>query len=266
MKRIFRLIKTGSLDAYRNMAFDEAVFLESCRTGIPVLRIYGWQAPSVSIGCSQMYSFDWHIPATLPVVRRMTGGGLLVHGNEITYSLMCAQADFGLPSSIPQSYKAICSFLIRFYEGLGLNASFAIDAADFSIRNKEGYTWCCASHEKYDILIAGKKIGGNAQKRKGTFLFQHGSIPLRPVFEGPSFGNSVPSGCALSDLIEHVPPTDTLEDALADSFCRTFDVACDPDSLHADETALYEELLEIKYKNDDWNKFRKEPHKAPVVE
>jgi lipoate-protein ligase A len=180
MKR-FRLIRSGPADAMRNMALDEEIFNRYMEDGIPAFRIYGWESPSFTYGVSQSPENDIDIKRCalegINLAKRITGGGVLFHYNEITYSLVCAKEDIKEPGGVFVSYRNICAFLISFYRSLGLDASFALEAEDFK-------NWCAphelcsASREKYDIVINGKKIGGNAQKRKRLAVFQHGSIPL----------------------------------------------------------------------------------------
>ena len=51
--KTFRLIRSKPNSATYNMALDEKIFLRFIEDGIPVLRIYSWEAPSITIGISQ---------------------------------------------------------------------------------------------------------------------------------------------------------------------------------------------------------------------
>jgi len=164
------------------MALDEKIFFRYLKDKIPVFRVYSWETPSFTYGVSQKkpgqeINLAHCAKDGINLAKRMTGGGILFHDDEITYSLTCSKADIGENKDTFVSYRNICAFLISFYKSLGLNPSFALEADDFD-KDSGTHPLCSASHEKYDILINGKKIGGNAQKRNREAVFQHGSLPL----------------------------------------------------------------------------------------
>ena len=163
------------------MALDAKIFSGYLEDGVAVLRLYSWQAPSITYGISQQPENEIDLQRCasegVQIAQRMTGGGVLFHQDEITYSLACGKADIGEDKRVFVAYRQICAFLIYFYESLGLKPFFALQLEDF--RDKcASHELCSASREKYDIVISGKKIGGNAQKRKREAIFQHGSIPF----------------------------------------------------------------------------------------
>src|SRR3989339_1966987 len=82
---------TENLCGERNMALDEAAFQLSINgtAARPVLRIYTWQSPCISIGYFQKYAEHAH--NQLPVIRRFTGGLAVLHGHDIAYSLVVSQ-------------------------------------------------------------------------------------------------------------------------------------------------------------------------------
>ena len=143
------------------------------------MRIYGWKPYGFSLGYSQNPESVLYTERCreddIPFVKRATGGGIIFHGDEVTYSLACSEDDAGNPDSVKDAYRLICSFLMETYRNYGLEPCFAIDVPG---REKIKSTFCFSSFEDYDILLNGKKIGGNAQKRKRKFILQHGSIPL----------------------------------------------------------------------------------------
>ncbi|MCX5665719.1 MAG: lipoate--protein ligase family protein [Candidatus Omnitrophica bacterium] len=231
MKR-FRLIRSGPSDAMSNMELDENIFRTFMEDGIPTFRIYGWASPSFTYGVSQKPEDEIDIKRCasdgIGIAKRMTGGGVLFHNNEITYSLVCAKEDIGEPDSVFVSYRKICSFLISFYRSLGLDASFALESEDFKTKCAP-HELCSASREKYDIVINGKKIGGNAQKRKRRAVFQHGSIPIsidwalmrRYVRHLPE---DIHSGVTtLTEELKLIPDKRVLEDMLIAAAAKEFD-------------------------------------------
>lgn len=182
----WRLIDTGQRGGRENMAIDEALL--SCfdpAHSLPVLRLYGWSPPAFSCGRFQQpeetLALEKCRAGGVAVVRRITGGGLLYHGNELTYSLVCPAAFVPGGLSVKNAFFHLTAFLIAFYRQLGLPAVHAVDHYG-SARQLGGRTpLCFAGVESCDILIGGRKIGGNAQRRLKDVIFQHGSIPLRQM-------------------------------------------------------------------------------------
>jgi len=215
------------------MAADERIFTRYLKDGIPVFRVYRWQSPCFSYGISQHpeieIDFERCLSDGVDVVKRITGGGILFHHDEITYSFVCGKQDVEEPQGAFVSYREICAFLIRFYEYLGLEASFAFELERFQDRCAP-HEFCSASHEKYDIVINGKKIGGNAQRRKRQVIFQHGSIPCSINWDFVRrYIRFLPEDISskvttLSEELALVPDKDILEQKLASVFSSVFGV------------------------------------------
>jgi len=208
------------------MALDEKIFLRYMEDGIPALRAYSWAAPSITYGISQQPEGEINLKQChrdgVQIAQRITGGGVLFHHHEITYSLVCSKEDIGEDKKVFVSYRQICAFLIYFYKSLGLKASFALEADGF--KNKSlPHKLCSAAHEKFDIVIGGRKIGGNAQKRSRQAIFQHGSIPLRIDWDFVRqyvryLPEDISSGAtALSEELTALPDRPVLEQKLIDA-------------------------------------------------
>ncbi|PIP19003.1 MAG: lipoate--protein ligase family protein [Candidatus Omnitrophica bacterium CG08_land_8_20_14_0_20_41_16] len=229
--KTFKLVRSEPADAAYNMALDKKIFYRYMEDAIPVFRVYSWEAPSFTYGVlgQPESQIDMARCANdgIQIVSRTTGGGILFHYNEITYSLACSKEDIGEDKNVFVSYRQICAFLIFFYESLGLKASFALEADDFKDKCAP-HQLCSASREKYDIIINGKKIGGNAQKRKRQAVFQHGSIPLSIDWEFmrryvPSLPKDISSGVTtLSEELKGLPAKQILEQKLIDAVAHTF--------------------------------------------
>lgn len=213
------------------MMLDERIFFRYLEDGIPVLRVYRWKKPSFTYGFSQhpqdQINMERCASAGIEIAKRMTGGGILFHDDEITYSFVCGKEDAGEPPGVFVSYRQVCAFLVRFYGSLGLKASFALESKDFQARCAPQQL-CSASYEKYDLVINDKKIGGNAQKRKRQVIFQHGSIPRSINWDFVRrYLKYFPEGISsyvttLREELETVPDKGILEDKLIEAFKNTF--------------------------------------------
>lgn len=164
------------------MAIDEAL-LNSALTGVASLRLYQWVVPSVSLGHFQA-KHPADIPArfaSLPVVRRLSGGGAILHDRELTYS--CA-----LPASHPLSrdpgeiYDCVHQALIAVLQRHGVGCRMRGDAAFTD------HAFLCFSRgDARDIVLGSHKIVGSAQRRRQGAILQHGSLLLRQSEFAPEF-------------------------------------------------------------------------------
>lgn len=238
MKSCWRIIDTGPADAFTNMAFDETLLRSySIHSSSPTFRVYGWEPAALSLGYSQVARETLGAEAPDLFVRRITGGGIIRHGNELTYSLVCAKEDLGIPERVVSSYRIICSFLIEFYKRLGLDAAFACDVAAPGEKFGVPSAFCFDSKEKYDIVIGGRKMGGSAQKRSSSVIFQHGSIPFDQ----------------LEELLGRAVKATELSKVLIESFTTTFGLMAEKGRLSAAEESIFLDLKTRKYQSREWN-------------
>ncbi|MFO8053318.1 MAG: lipoate--protein ligase family protein [Candidatus Omnitrophota bacterium] len=179
----WRFLDSGYGDPHWNMAFDKSL-LESYLSAEskPVFRVYQWDKPAISLGrfqdAEKVLNLKNCRKDNISIVKRITGGGAIYHScNELTYSLVCA-ANFFRAGSVKDSYQKITDFILKAYRSLGFFAQYAKDYQKDKKELGAVSDFCFSGWQDYDILIEGKKIGGNAQKRKRAVIFQHGSIPF----------------------------------------------------------------------------------------
>lgn len=188
MNKKYKLILSSLNNAKTNVQIDKNLLSSFKKDDLPILRIYRW-SPSFSIGASQKIE---NFPLLLTkydndYAKRITGGGVLFHGFDISYSLIMHRfSNLG----VKQGYEKICEFLLRFYKNLGLYPNFAKDL-NVGLSRSE---FCQVGFEAYDIIICGKKIGGNAQKITKNAVFQQGSIPILDT------SNKINEGFSLKNL------------------------------------------------------------------
>jgi len=259
----WRLIDTGPLDGPANMAVDEALLANfDPAVSRPVLRLYGWNPPALSLGrfqkAAEVLDLERCAAHNVPVVRRITGGGVIYHADELTYSLVCAPDQIPPAASIKESFRVLTSFLLRFYEKLGLAAGYAADSCAEGERLGERTHFCFAGRESYDILIDGRKIGGNAQRRLKNAIFQHGSIPLVNYASlGGSFLREKPAAieaetASLKACGIKATPGD-LSACMAEAFTETHHVSLSISTLSPAEENSTAGLLAGKYQDERWN-------------
>ncbi len=168
------LFESGPGEPAWNMALDEAL-LEACTAlGAPVLRLYSWAMPAATFGYFQKYSEVAGWTNLRPLIRRPTGGGLVPHDSDWTYSLSFPHDHWWYRLKAVESYQLLHQWISDSFEALAINTELAPAA------NKEIPGQCFAGAEKFDLLLAGEKIAGAAQRRLKNGLLIQGSIQRQP--------------------------------------------------------------------------------------
>jgi len=157
------------VSAAMNMAIDEAL-LEHC--ACPALRFYGWRGPSLSFGYFGKFADIARETKNREFVRRWTGGGSVLHGQDLTYSLITPASNPASLRGPPLIYAAIHSAIRQALAADGRETELAMAAGP---KTSDA---CFANPVRDDLIFRGRKIAGAAQRRtRGGFLHQ-GSIQL----------------------------------------------------------------------------------------
>jgi len=159
------------------MGVDEAL-LASAIAGVATLRFYRWEGPWLSLGYSQRLDarrIARCAEAGVGIVRRVTGGGAVLHGGDLTYCLTAPEA--ALPGGLRGSYRLVADALIAGLRSLGVGVGRT--AAPSSATASTPFD-CFAVSAEDEICVAGRKLVGSAQRRGRGGVLQHGSIRLAP--------------------------------------------------------------------------------------
>ncbi len=228
----FRLIISQNLSSNDNTNIDKALFKAFENGSLPILRLYSWQK-SVTFGAGQNPSDYENLLKEYKnnFSKRITGGGVLFHGHDISYSLVLPST-FIDNRSVKETYELICSFILEFYSNLGLKASFAKDIKSIVLSKSP---FCQVGFEAYDIIVNGRKIGGNAQKRGKNVIFQHGSIPIKSIKNDEKYGASLEDFSINLDFDEAI-------NKLKAAFEKTFNAQLLESQLNENELNIYNEL------------------------
>lgn len=172
------LLKSEPDTAARNMALDAALLEAGPELPGPVLRFYSWTEPAASFGYFQKYADVERMTHLRPLVRRPTGGGLVPHDADWTYSLTVPPAHAWYSLSATESYQQMHEWIRAAFARLGVESELAPAC------RKTGPGECFVGHEKFDLLWEGRKIAGAAQRRTRTGLLIQGSVQPPPISLG----------------------------------------------------------------------------------
>jgi lipoate-protein ligase A len=169
----WRYIHSGLQHAAFNMAMDETLLENAATLGVPVLRSYGWVEPAATFGYSQHYAQVAAWTPLRPLIRRPTGGGLVPHDADWTYSIAFPPSHPCYRMKAVESYRWVHEWLQRALSQLGV----ASQLAPTPVKAAPGQ--CFAGAERWDLLLNGVKIAGAAQRRTRSGLLVQGSIQPR---------------------------------------------------------------------------------------
>ncbi len=175
MAETWLLLDSGPGAPADNMAWDEALLLAVARLERPVLRCYGWTGPAATFGYFQRYADVASWTSLRPLIRRPTGGGLVPHDADWTYSLVFPATHPWHALKATQSYRRVHEWLAAAFATFGEVTSLA----ECCVEEAPGQ--CFAGAEKNDLLWRGAKIAGAAQRRTRAGLLIQGSVQPPPV-------------------------------------------------------------------------------------
>jgi lipoate-protein ligase A len=176
-------LNSGKGDAAFNMALDEALLEAASRLQTPVLRFYGWTEPAASFGYFQKYSSVERATLLRPLVRRPTGGGIVPHDVDWTYSFAVPPGHEWHSLAAIESYRRIHEWILRAFAKLKIQTGLA-PAPKAALGSPDVPGECFTGHEKFDLLWHGKKIAGAAQRRNKLGLLIQGSVQAPTVSLG----------------------------------------------------------------------------------
>jgi lipoate-protein ligase A len=225
------------------MAADEVMLETAAERGIASLRFYTWTEPTLSLGYFQPATVRDHFPnlASLCWVRRSTGGAGIVHHRELTYS-------FALPA-LPE-WRSTESWICRFHhlvqgvlQDTGVESRLVVCGEE----KKIGEVLCFLHQTPGDMVVAGSKVAGSAQRKLRGALLQHGSLLLRRS----EFAPMLPGMEELANRDLFTP--EELAGRLATKFAQETRATLEHGDWLTTERARIPEIEVQKYGNSEWN-------------
>ena len=150
-----------------NMAVDEALLMAAT---FPILRFYRWQTPALSFGYFGLYADVAAHSGDREIVRRWTGGGIVPHGADLTYSVIIPANDPVFDRSSLEIYSILHDAIRKALNANGIAATLS-NTASPKVSEE-----CFANAVRADVISAGRKIAGAAHRRSRAGLLHQGSI------------------------------------------------------------------------------------------
>lgn len=258
----WRLIADTPARGAWNMAVDEAL-AEAVDAGAspPVLRLYRWAPPCLSLGFAQPYTAaDAGFCAAhgIDIVRRPTGGRAVLHHLELTYSV-CAPLGRGpFTRDLQAAYQAICGALVAGLRRLGVPAELS-GAPDGGMIKPTAAIPCFIGPAAGEVVVGERKLIGSAMRRVGESILQHGSIleGWEGILQAGCLGlaNDAelrPAVTTLAEVFGGAPDPDALAAAIAAGVAETLGLSLAPSRLTAGERSRAEGLERERHAHERW--------------
>ncbi|MCH2113720.1 MAG: lipoate--protein ligase family protein [Pirellulales bacterium] len=258
-----RLLVDPPAEGTWNMALDEALLNASLESQLATLRFYQWSRPTLSLGYFQRYEDrTGHLASQIvPVVRRLSGGGAILHDREVTYSLSLP-ASHHLASDTQALYDALHATLIEFLQGAILQATPSWKTVRCASPSKSPASQvpflCFERRFLGDILLLNEaapasriehKIVGSAQRRRRGGVLQHGSILL-------SRSPMAPELSGIQEITRIAIHPEDLFSALPDALAHALNLDLQTGPMPNDLRNLAQKIQREKYEVDTWTQRR----------
>jgi lipoate-protein ligase A len=216
-----------------NMAADELLLTEAPGRGRAVLRFYDWDRPSISFGYTQDYEAARRDAYT--AVRRPTGGGIVFHDSDLTYSIAVPAGHPICALDRMESYHVFHRAVLRLLEDFGKEGSLSSES---SAGIDRATMRCFQSPTRYDVLCGSGKVAGAAQRRTRDGILHQGSV----------------QGESLAGVSK-----DSLKTRLKEKIALELGVEFEKYIPPAGFVARAETLAARKYAAESWNRDKVEP-------
>lgn len=256
------------------MAIDAALLqslggpYESGRGVRPTLRFYTWQKPTLSLGYFQRY-LDAHdhfkrsgltaaeistadeasTAAPVALVRRASGGGAIMHDHELTYSLAMPASRVGDRGASQWLYRSVHTAIADVIGRSGVSAR-SFRETGRSAPTEQPFL-CFHRRTDEDLIVAGYKVLGSAQRRGRDGILQHGSLLIRSSRWAEALPGLLDLG-AVDAKSDGEGRYDGLANALALRMSEALGMRFEDDSLQASEEQVAAGIAAERFGNPDW--------------
>lgn len=163
------------------MALDACLFDAAQMNASAGLRFYGWSTPTATFGYSQKFAHLPIPPQLKPTsIRRLTGGGVVFHGIDLTYALALPSMSQLCRASARDLYSTLHSAIKNAFVRIGQPAELA-SCAECNAGGNAAPVTCFPNPQGLDVILPnGQKVAGAAMRRKKDAILVQGSIHVPP--------------------------------------------------------------------------------------
>jgi len=194
MPESIRLLQDTAADGDENMTRDRNLVGD-----LPVVRVYEWSAPWVTLGRYQDPETSLLPGCGVPWTRRPTGGKAVLHGHDLTVAVFLPAAPGEL--TVKRAYRLLIHPIVSALRQVGVGAALG-EQTTFITRGLR--TADCFRHvSPNDVVdpVTGRKLVGCALRLDSQGVLAQCSIPMgvplvppEQVFREPHRVGGIPEG------------------------------------------------------------------------
>jgi len=169
------ILDTGFASAEKNMVMDQQLLRNMQPQDTPLLHFYRWETPAITYGYFINPQRHLILSDSWQVARRPTGGGIIVHSGDFSFSLLVPVKHKNYSSNTLANYALVNSFIKRAIEKA---CGHSLTLLEKSPETNVNPHFCMAHPVPFDLMWQGKKIGGGAQRRTRNGFLHQGTISL----------------------------------------------------------------------------------------
>jgi lipoate-protein ligase A len=170
MSEIWDFLCSPAAGAAFNMALDEALLRTAAKRGRPLVRVYSWEKPAITFGYFQ--KFPMNLTIGHEVVRRPTGGGVVYHLKDTTYTVI-------VPPAHAFSIMATMDAYWLLHKAVAASFEARPDLHVAELHSPQGQYECFQKPVRGDVVADGRKLAGGAQRRMKSGMLHQGSIDAK---------------------------------------------------------------------------------------
>lgn len=257
----YRLLVARKRCGYYQMAVDEAILDAVAGKRSPeTVRFFDFEPMAVTVGRLQ------HVDGSLleacrangiDIVRRLTGGRMVVHAQDFTFSLIVHSSNPTFGGTVYRTYRSVSAPFLSALRSIGIPVEWRKPPPPGE-QGREGRSGLCFdATSRYEIVVQGRKILGISQYRRADTVLVQGTLLLKKpeAVYRKLFGDDVSTAAFSSVSDTHQAPVDfaMVADLLRDSISSTYGVNFVAGELSALESRQTD-ALEEKYRSTHWRR------------
>lgn len=235
------------------MAIDEAILdAVATRRSPETVRFFDFEPVAITIGRLQHVNarlLDTCRKHGIDLVRRLTGGRLVVHSGDFTFSIVVQSSNPFFGGSVYRTYRAVSLPFLNALRNMGVavewrKAALSDDEGRERRARKSGL--CFDATSRYEIVVGGQKILGISQYRRADAILVQGTLLLEKPDElyGKLFGDRVSTEgfSSVGDALGSSVRFETVARALKHEMEETYGICFHTETLRAEESEGAERL------------------------
>ena len=224
----------------------------------PTLRFYDWTNPAFSFGYFQDITSEVDVEACraegIELVKRMTGGGTVVHGCDLTYTLILPRQTGEI--GVSEAYQQIGRSLVKAFEKLAIPAERYTANTDSTPPSEN---ICLTNPAEHDVMCGDKKLAGVSVRRNRNGILFQGYIsldmPPDPILKRVSKHPEIQEILCDKSAAINMEGRFITRSSLIQVICETIEVGITFNfgKLSLTEKTQVETLVNTKYATVAWN-------------